>query len=100
MRCFRFLVLWVFAGGVEIPLLLNVMNDGHYPMAAVWCGHMAAAALTALAVARWDDSAGFFQKWTGWLFLWALLLPGAGWLFGGILAMAGWNAREPGESIA
>lgn len=95
MTLLRFLVLWTLAGGAEFPLLANVMGVENYPATVAWGCHAFAAVLAAASIIHWDGFFSLRQRWTWWLLLWVLLLPGAGWVFGGILVLAGWNASEP-----
>lgn len=99
MRRVRFLVLWILAGGAEFPLMWNLVGGGGYPVAMAWGGHLLAAVLASLGVVRWHGLAGLSQRWTGWVLVWTLLLPGAGWLFAGILVLGGWGALDPHEAV-
>lgn len=100
MRLSRFLVLWILAGGAEFPLMWNLMGGREYPAIMAWGGHLLAAVLVGLGVVRWQRIAGLSQRWTWWVLAWTLLLPGAGWLFAGILVLGGWNAIDPQEAVA
>lgn len=95
MTLLRFLVLWTLAGGAEFPLMANFLEIGKYPTAVAWGGHLAAAVLAVFAVIHWDGLFNFSQRWTWWIVLWVLLLPGAGLVFGGILVGAGWKSFIP-----
>ncbi len=95
MTLLRFLALWALAGGAEFPLMADVLGLGNYPLIVAWGCHVAAAVLTGMAVIHWDGIFSLSQRWTWWLVLWVLLLPGAGWLFGGILVMTGWKRFIP-----
>lgn len=99
MTLLRFLVLWALAGGAELPLLANLTGLENYPAVVAWGSHVLAAALAGLAVVQWDGLFNLTQRWTWWLVLWVLLIPGAGWVFGGMLVLVGWNAREPDKVL-
>lgn len=95
MTLLRFLVLWVLAGGAEFPLLANFLGMGSYPATLAWGCHGISAVLAALAVVHRDGLFNLSQRWTWWIFLWVLLLPGAGLAFGGILVGTGWKSFTP-----
>lgn len=60
---------------------------------------MASSVLAVLAVIHWNGLFTLSQRWTWWIFLWVLLLPGAGWVFGGILVAVGWRVRDPDKIL-
>jgi hypothetical protein len=78
--------------------MLKLVGGVDYPAAMAWGGHLLAAVLAGLGVMRWQGFAGLSQRWTWWVLAWTLLLPGAGWLFAGILVLGGWDAIDPREA--
>ncbi|OGR97705.1 MAG: hypothetical protein A2V88_03430 [Elusimicrobia bacterium RBG_16_66_12] len=82
----RFVLLWLLAVGLEVPVLAQIAEQGlAVPPFWVVCMHLAGACAMFLAPPR---EKGWFQPTRHWaepLGLLALLVPGAGSLFGGVL---------------